>query len=558
LSLYYYQFEIDKKNGSKRLISAPNSQLKILLQRLKVYLEQLYQPHSSASAFIAERGIIYNAQKHIKKAVVFNIDLNDFYGQIHFGRIRGLLIAKPYSLYEKTATIIAHMCCLERVLPQGAPTSPIISNMICRKLDRELSYLAMKNKAFYSRYADDITFSFRTLELNDIYYHENVTYKESREVFNIIDRNGFSINNKKTRLQTYKERQVVTGLKVNEKVNLDRRYIRTTRAMIHSLSQNITTANQLYEQKTGCNGSTFQYVVAGRLNFIGMVKGKGSSVYKTLADKFNSLELDRKVPLIDKIKKSDVEERLYFSSHKDKLKLQKAIWVVSFEGITDCNEELIQGTAFTIEGNRIITASHTFAKAGNPKYCYLHNIHSPAKKYKAILLHENKVSDIAELKFETEQEQSECLIIAPMKQLNAGFKVSAVGFPQLLLGHQSVTIIQCTIINSFIKSTFKHYEIDKDFHGGISGAPVLNAYMQVVGMALLGLNTSVEIIEKNKPFPCDAITSHGGNNAVKSAVEIIDKKNQEENERIPFDAITSHGGNNAFISAEYFLQKNKE
>ena len=127
-----------------RVIKAPNEQLKGFQRRLKVHLEKLYEPHQAATGFIKERGIVSNAKEHIKKAAVFNIDLANFFDQINFGRVRGMLMAKPYCLQEDTATIIAHLCCCNKIVPQGAPTSPVISNMICKKLDRELSFLAKK------------------------------------------------------------------------------------------------------------------------------------------------------------------------------------------------------------------------------------------------------------------------------------------------------------------------------------------------------------------------------------------------------------------------------
>ncbi|MDZ4298935.1 MAG: reverse transcriptase domain-containing protein, partial [Moraxellaceae bacterium] len=165
----YHKFEVPKKNGGVRIINAPDPQLKILQARLKNILESIYRPHPAATAFIRERGIVFNARKHVKKQVVFNIDLKDFYHQINFGRVRGLLISPPYSLKKETATLIAGLCCTDNVLPQGAPTSPIVSNMICRRLDRELSLLAKNNYFYYTRYADDITFSSHTNSDNNIY-----------------------------------------------------------------------------------------------------------------------------------------------------------------------------------------------------------------------------------------------------------------------------------------------------------------------------------------------------------------------------------------------------
>jgi len=209
---FYTSFEIPKKNGEKRTIQAPVQQLKNIQLRLKAHLEKIFKPHVSASAFIKNRGIVYNAQKHTKKSAILNLDLKDFYDHINFGRVRGVLKAKPYELREDTATIIAQLCCLNGTLPQGAPTSPLMSNMVCRSLDRQLSKLAKNQRAYYTRYADDITFSFRTIEQNDIFDATSKTIIKD-ELFNLIEKNGFKINNSKTRIQFSDERQTVTGLK---------------------------------------------------------------------------------------------------------------------------------------------------------------------------------------------------------------------------------------------------------------------------------------------------------------------------------------------------------
>lgn len=201
----YKSFLLPKISGGQREIMAPLPQLKYLQHQLKPLLDKLYEPHPAASAFIEGRGIVYNAKKHIKKAVVFNIDLENFFNSINFGRIRGLLMAPPYSIQADTARIIAHICCVNKTLPQGAPTSPVLSNMIARRLDKQLSHLAKKYNAQYSRYADDITFSFRIFEENEIFIDkENVAPHPS--LIKLIESNGFKINSNKTRLQTRYER----------------------------------------------------------------------------------------------------------------------------------------------------------------------------------------------------------------------------------------------------------------------------------------------------------------------------------------------------------------
>ena len=296
-------------------------------------------------------------------------------------------------------------------------------------------------------------------------------------------------------MQERSERQIVTGLKVNQKVNLDRRYIRTTRAMIFSLSLDVDAANSIFRERNPNGASRMEFNVAGRINFIGMVKGIDSSVYQSLANKFNNLPLEQKLPIKPSIKKSDLEERLHFYGHKNRARLNRCVWVVSFDGVEgvegDC--ALTQGSAFMVKGQKVFTASHVFSKAGDPEFCFIYRIIEPTKKYKMKIESRCKTSDIVRLTFvEPEIPRLDYLNIADVLDINSGYKLSVVGFPQLLPGHSDVTIIPCTVTNSFVKSTFKMCQVDADIQAGNSGGPVVNAFMEVVGMATNGISATLD------------------------------------------------------------------
>lgn len=492
----YKNFEIEKKSGGKRLISSPEPILKNLLDRLKVLLEELYTPHPAASAFVARRGIVYNAEPHIKKGLVFNIDLLGFYDHIHFGRVKGLLEARPYCLPKETAKLIAHMCCYKGRIPQGAPTSPVISNMICRKLDRELSLLTKNNRGFYTRYADDITVSFRVPKDNDICFFNGEKWEASGKLIKTIDRNGFFLNDKKTRGEEETSRQTVTGLKVNKKVNIDRRYIRTTRAITHALSIDIGTANIDFASKfPNKNESRLENVVAGRINYIGMIKGIDSSVYQTLAAKYNALPLKYKLPVRASKEKTGFKLR-EAKNHISQKHLEKCVWIVSFEDIDDLSldEQLVQGTAFMVNSQYIYTCSHNFEKAGNPDYCYLSRITSPHSKFRARIKERCKTSDIAKLEI-CDQGSAifESLQIYQKEILYPGYRVVLSGFPQWQPGHSTVTKNTTIVTSHFIKSTFDHYEVSAEISAGLSGGAVLNDYGQVIGMIVMGKTVSQDI-----------------------------------------------------------------
>src|SRR5690606_10191540 len=137
-------FQIEKKSGGKRQICAPREPLKSIQLRLKHALINIYKNKSCVHGFIQQRSIVTNARQHISKCLLVNIDLEDFFSSINFGRLRGLFLSDPFNFNSDVATILAHICCCNGILPQGCPTSPILSNFICRKLDNALLKLASR------------------------------------------------------------------------------------------------------------------------------------------------------------------------------------------------------------------------------------------------------------------------------------------------------------------------------------------------------------------------------------------------------------------------------
>lgn len=240
----YSQFQIPKKDGSFRLISSPSSRLKDIQRRLaellyecqgNVHIERKINPVLS-HGFEKSKTIITNATRHRNKKILLNIDLEDFFDSINFGRVRGFFIANnDFKLSPLIATTIAQIACFNNTLPQGSPCSPIISNLICTILDIRLSKFAKKYGCQYSRYADDITFSTNKEEFPKELVIDNGAVTVGAMLLKEIERAGFNINDRKTRLLYSTSRQEVTGLTVNKKVNVDNKYYKKVRAMAHTL-----------------------------------------------------------------------------------------------------------------------------------------------------------------------------------------------------------------------------------------------------------------------------------------------------------------------------------
>lgn len=258
----YTPFEIPKKKGGTRKIEAPNNSLKfvqrklsrLLLDRLEVVNFENNIHNNVSHGFYKKRSIKSNAQPHRNKKFLLNVDLEDFFGTIHFGRVQGYFKNNKYFKLPEVATIIAQLCCYHGRLPQGAPTSPVISNLICQILDFRIIDLCRKYKLTYTRYADDLTFS-----TNDLNFYN--TYNDFLEdLGKLIVRSGFKINSEKTFFQVNNNRQIVTGLTVNKKINVKKDYYKNTRSM----------ANNLYK-----NGS---FTIDGKLGNLKKLEGRFSFI----------------------------------------------------------------------------------------------------------------------------------------------------------------------------------------------------------------------------------------------------------------------------------------
>jgi hypothetical protein len=240
----YTSFTIPKRDGSKRQICAPKPQLRWVQRQI---LEKVLDPvavHEAAHGFVTGRSTVTNASHHQGAALILKFDLSDFFPTIHYYRVVGLFTRLGYSVGDarfsasdesaNVAPTLARLCCYtpdphqwgNAVLPQGAPTSPAISNLVCRRLDARLTGLAMRNKGVYTRYADDLTFSFK---------EPGVKLGRFRWwVDQICHQEGFIVNQAKFRVIRSSQRQVVTGIVVNDALRIPREERRRFRAILHN------------------------------------------------------------------------------------------------------------------------------------------------------------------------------------------------------------------------------------------------------------------------------------------------------------------------------------
>lgn len=311
----YSEFSIPKKTGGVRVIRAPCPKLKELQKRLSKLLygcaKELKEQRETlcpkfrdtiSHGFCEGRSIMTNATPHRKRKIVLNADLEDFFGCLNFGRVRGYFISdKDFALNDAIATLIAKICCFENSLPQGAPTSPIVSNFIARIFDLRVVQLASKYGLRYTRYADDLTFSTNESEFPKGIVQKSRSGDEwvvGKELKSLVERSGFSINPKKTRVQYSDSRQDVTGLVVNERVNTPSSYRRLARAMAHRLF--MTGEFERVIKEVGEDGKISEKSTPGTLDQLTGVFSHivGVDEYERRRRKDGGSELASKLPML--------------------------------------------------------------------------------------------------------------------------------------------------------------------------------------------------------------------------------------------------------------------
>ena len=239
--VHYHRFGIPKKTGGIRNISAPKPQLAKAQRWVLDQILSKLRTEEEAHGFVAGRSVVSNAKPHVGRAVVFNMDLKDFFPSVTFRRVRGLfqklgynshiasllalLCTEPPRVAAELDGKVFHIALSARRLPQGACTSPAITNAICRKLDRRLAGLAKRHSAAFTRYADDLTFS-----VNDA-AAIGPLLKSTRS---IIVAEGFAEHADKTRVMRKGRRQEVTGVSVNQRLSVPREEWRELRAILHN------------------------------------------------------------------------------------------------------------------------------------------------------------------------------------------------------------------------------------------------------------------------------------------------------------------------------------
>lgn len=288
---HYINFTIPKRSGGERVLSAPHRDMARCQEWILAQILAKLPTHPAAHGFVPGRSTVSGAAQHVGTDVLVNMDLEDFFPSVTFYRVQGLFKAVGYS--PAVATILGLLCteCPRRplrysgtlyyaavgprCLPQGACTSPAISNQVARRLDARLAGLAEKLDWKYTRYADDLSFSAEGKA------EELTAYLMSR-VRHIASAEGFTVNENKTRVLYSNHAQVVTGLVVNDGVHVPRKTVRRLRAILHHAQF------EGLEAQNRDDHTNFRGWVEGMIAYISMVQPeRGAELrrsYEQLAD----------------------------------------------------------------------------------------------------------------------------------------------------------------------------------------------------------------------------------------------------------------------------------
>ena len=283
-SNHYRNFKIPKRTGGERIITAPYPALLECQYWIYENILKTIKIHPTAQGFTFKKSIITNATIHLNQEQFLKIDIKDFFPSIKLNQVINVFKSLGYS--NKVAFYLSAICCYNNELPQGAPTSPIISNIISKTLDKRLFSFAKKFSLKYTRYADDLAFS-----------GEEIPVKFLSYITKIIESCGFFVNEKKTFLQQSKGKRILTGISIaDKKIMVPREYKRKLKQEIHYINQYGLIS---HVKKMKIKNPYYLLTLTGKLRFWLSVEPNNKFASEALAKFLN------KNKEIDKLKKEE-------------------------------------------------------------------------------------------------------------------------------------------------------------------------------------------------------------------------------------------------------------
>lgn len=469
----------------------------ILQRKLLRVLTLVYSPKPCVCGFVKGKNIIANAAPHVRSRHLLNFDLEDFFPSIHIGRVEGTLRAPPFSLGFRAARVIAQVVChSDGHLPQGAPTSPIIANLVCGPFDTEMTQFAKKHRLTYTRYADDLTFSTTRGQFPvDAVVDDAGVVSIGSELADIVSRHRFTIRDGKTRLRSNSRRQSVTGLVVNEFVNTPRRFSRELRAIIHRARVDGLHAAAVKhaacskvavpaDSKTWiCN------VIRGKLSYLAMVRGLDDCVVRRYSEEAAEVGVNVAAPR----PLSQIDPQPIRGRHRAEVDWRK--WAQAYEDsvfrlrcVSEYSGKEEFGTAFVLGNERIVTAGHNHIEklatgAESLRSLYIENENSEVP---VSFIKSDHVAGKQDLAYGMPKWAKAGVRVAIRTQFRVpevGEQVAALGFPKVPW-RRSALVLHTGVVESVAVSFVGGRFVTVSFASGpgLSGAPLIDANGCCIGV----------------------------------------------------------------------------
>lgn len=274
----YHKIVTYSPRGKKRVFYTPGEQLKKAQRKLNHWFREEKRKHWETSGtpnkalFQIESSCVNHARLHAGKKHILQVDIRNFFSSVTQQRVYQFF--KHNVTNDNLAACLALLTTYKNMLPTGAPSSSAVAELLIHALDEKLNAYSRKNNLTYSRYVDDLCFS------STHYINMSTLF----EIEDIVTSEHFQLNHNKSRFRSNKARQTITGITVNEHPNVDRKYMRILRSVVHSIqTKGLEKSLDLYRQKfpeqTILDTSHFSNTIEGKLAWVAAVKGKENGEY---------------------------------------------------------------------------------------------------------------------------------------------------------------------------------------------------------------------------------------------------------------------------------------
>jgi RNA-directed DNA polymerase len=480
----YKKWSLRKKNGRYRKIASPRRHRRKIQNALKTVLDSIYRAPYEVHGFVKHRGITSNASRHIGQRTVINLDLLDCFGTITFYRVRGLFLSQPFAFSWVTANVLAQACTCDGLLPAGGITSPTITNLLLASMDKRLARLAGKHGGRYTRYVDDITLSFHASPARLTEFTQRDAfgkYEIAAKLATEIAAEGFSSNPEKFRVSTGSSRKMVTGLVVNERLNLPRRWIRKLECEIYAMEKFgvLHLADPAWKgQPDNVRGMGVLRRIHGKLAYAAMVRGKNDWIAAGLAHRFNKLHDAAR------LKAPDVEH----ISRESRCRL--GVWIVAAGRNDDDLFDPLNGsgTGFTGPGGFIVTAHHVIVDEETQipyQRITVRRDDDPMRLFDCELVAGSAHLDIAILQLKDASHDLTRIRFELGKEPKQNTAIRSMGYPDYHPGN-SVAFQGHSVTAIVVASAVRKVRVTGEILGGMSGGPVLDDQSRIVGVVHRG------------------------------------------------------------------------